>query len=138
MMIRLTFILIFFQVMLNFNNLIPTFNRNLMLLRHPDQSIPGQEFIPLKPSLTGIMTLGYQTCIPSQHQMIDPEIMGPYQEAQFVLSPVILDYNNVSHEVLLYRCQNSADRVRWMNQFLSIKVLYQDQQLLLIRKQGGA
>lgn len=56
--------------------------------------ILGGDFIPLHPYLSQIPWAGYVPCYESPSPAYDVNLMAPFQQAQFVLSPTLLDYYN--------------------------------------------
>ena len=104
--VRLFFLfIILLLIILNFFNQGPCFVNSARILKaHRIQSI-GQEFLPLVFYLRGSPTVGYMTCLNSSHPLTDIAIMGPYQQAQFVLNPTILDnIHPIDHRFLILYC----------------------------------
>jgi len=108
--VRLFFLfIILLLIILNFFNQGPCFVNSARILKaHRIQSI-GQEFLPLVFYLRGSPTVGYMTCLNSSHPLTDVAIMGPYQQAQFVLAPTILDYfHPLDYAFIVYQCPNQG------------------------------
>jgi hypothetical protein len=105
-MVRSIFlVIIFLLIFLNFTFLFPHFIDAIHILKtHQVRSIE-RKFSPLIPYLKGVRWVGYMTCLNSSHPLTDVAIMGPYQLAQFVLSPTILDYYHpLDYQYIIYQC----------------------------------
>jgi hypothetical protein len=100
LLLLLALILIFF----NFYHQIPAYLRAKESLKS-QPAVLGQEFLPLRPYVTNASFAGYINCRESSHPLTDPNIMGPYQVATTVLSPLILDYYHpYDHRYVLLQC----------------------------------
>ncbi|MBF0503492.1 MAG: hypothetical protein HQL14_00165 [Candidatus Omnitrophica bacterium] len=101
-------LILFIVVFLTFFNLfnqLPRLFYFVHILKTHHVSLIGREFAPLSPYLKGTPTAGYMTCLHSSNPLIDTAIMGPYQQAQFVLSPTILDYfHPLDYRAIIYQC----------------------------------
>lgn len=108
--VRLFFLLIIlFLIFFNFSKQLPLFIDSVRILKtHQVQPI-GREFIWLSYYLRGVQSSGYMTCLNSSHPLTDAAIMGPYQMAQFVLSPTILDYfHPLDYRTIVLQCPDQV------------------------------
>lgn len=65
----------------------------------PHQSI-GQEFEALRSFTKNIEYMGFYTDLPEE----DTKNAATFSQAQYILAPTILDYNNTNHEFILFVC----------------------------------
>ena len=107
--------IILFLISFNFLFQLPGYINSIHILKTYQLRPIGREFIPLIPFLKKVQWAGYMTCLDSSHPLTDVAIMGPYQKAQFVLVPTILDYfHPFDHHYLILQCPNvvSSDQLR--------------------------
>ncbi len=81
------------------------------------QPYPGVEFLPLQNYLQGQTKVGYYTDRISSSPFTDVQIMRPYQQAQYALSPVLLDYGNLEHNFIILNCQHKGCLSKIAHQF---------------------
>jgi len=76
------------------------------ILRNPILP-PGDKFVPLRPYLIGVRKVGYYTDQTSENPITDVNIMKDYQQAQYALSPTILDYyHGLNYELIIFNCSS--------------------------------
>ena len=81
----------------NFKNVIPR------VLTNSFASSPGFEFECLRPYLINVRKAGYYTSQPSNHPYPDTKIVWGFVQAQYALSPTILDLMHPwDHEYVVY------------------------------------
>jgi len=69
----------------------------------------GQEFKGLRPYLQDVAWAGYVSCLKAAHPATEVAIMAPYQQAQFILSPVLLDFDKADqHRYVILQCPDQA------------------------------
>jgi hypothetical protein len=92
-MFRIFFlVIILYLILFNFRTQLPSFISAIRILKHHQAHSIGREFVALIPYLSNVPYAGYISCVDSSHPLTDVAIMGPFQEAQFILAPTILDY----------------------------------------------
>ena len=96
---------VLFLIFFNFFIQFPNFTHTVHGLKAHQPSRLGHEFIPFVPFLQKVRWAGYATCRHSDDPNTDVTIMGPYQQAQFVLNPTILDnIHPIDHRFLILYC----------------------------------
>jgi hypothetical protein len=82
---------------------------------------------------------GYMSCRNSAHPFSDVAVMEPYQQAQFVLSPTILDYfHPLDYSYIILECPQKDIPQGTLAQLSSYKILSKaDGVLLFYRKQAS-
>jgi len=117
------FSILLFVSVLNFSAQSPGILWLIRSLAYPQAPV-GARFISLRPYLSHISTAGYINCRPSANPERDTAIMGPYQQAQFILSPVILDYYHPQdYRYIILQCPNS-DVQDVIRKKLSARILF--------------
>ena len=121
----------------NLFTLVPIFIRSIERLKNgPTQTIGGA-FVPLVPYVRNIPSAGFMTCQESTHPLTDVAVMGPYQQAQFVLSPVILDYYHpLDHSHIVLYCP-AADKQKQIVERLRAHVIYKTRTGSLLLERRG-
>ena len=101
--------IILFLIFLNTMFQLPRFINSIHILKTYQLRPIGREFVPLIPFLRKAQWVGYMTCLNSSHPLTDVDIMGPYQQAQFVLVPTILDYfHPFDYHYLILQCPDAV------------------------------
>ena len=120
----------------NFYNQFPFILRCYHLVKsHQIQSI-GESFIPLRPYVKHIQRAGYMNCRYSSHPLTDVSIMGPYQEAQFILSPLMLDYFHAkNYRYIILQCPDDLMQRNIKDQ-LSAKTLFATPEGIVLLDRG--
>lgn len=131
------FIVLFF-ITFNIISLLPFYINSLHSLKTYQPRPIGSEFIPLFPYLKGVPWAGYITCQESSRPSTDVAVWGPYQQAQFVLSPTILDYfHPLDYRYLISRCPDPAGQKQLRKRLSSYMTLKSFNGVsLLYRKKG--
>jgi len=102
------FIILFF-ILFNFKTQLPRFINSIRVLKNYHVRPLGGEFVHLVPFLKNGQRVGYMTCLKSSHPLTDVAVMGPYQQAQYVLAPAILDYfHPFDHQYIILECPGRA------------------------------
>lgn len=74
---------------------------------------PGATFLSLRPGLKGVPMAGYFTDRTSTHPSTDVGVMFPYQQAQYALSPTLLDYYHpFAYEWTVFNTKDGIKLVR--------------------------
>ena len=109
---QLIFLCVFlFFLILNLRLEVSFFIHSIHIFKTQQVQPIGVQFIPLIPYLSKVPWAGYITCLDSSHPLTDVAIMGPYQQAQYVLSPTILDYFHPLHyRYIVLHCPHRADQ----------------------------
>lgn len=105
--------LVMLALILNGIMLMPKVSRLMVDVKQARRQQVGEEFKPLIPWLHQQHRIGYLDCRTSASPYTDAAIMAPYQQAQFVLSPVLLDFKQPRHysHLILY-CPDKAQRLK--------------------------
>ena len=102
---KLFLFIILFLIIHNFWVQLPSFRISLHHFKSRQKLILGREFVPLIPFLKGVSWAGYKTCLNSSHPLTDADLMGPYQQAQFILVPTVVDYYHpFDYRYLIVQC----------------------------------
>ena len=105
---HLFLIFILILILLNFITELPFYINYSARLKHHSWAFAGREFLALIPYLKNVPWAGYLTCVSSSDPRIDPFVMGPYQQAQFILSPTILDfYHPYDYTYIIVQCPDN-------------------------------
>ena len=100
------FIIVFF-IIYNIFVQLPTFKVSLHHFKKHQKLSIGREFVPLIPFLKDVSWVGYQTCLNSSDPLTDADLMQPYQQAQFILVPTIVDYYHpFDYRYLVFQCSD--------------------------------
>jgi hypothetical protein len=96
---------------------------------HQSSAYPGADFLGLKPYLRNVATAGYYTGQVSERPLTDPQIIYPYQRAQYALSPTLLDYYHpFTHQWII---------LNYMDAQAETKLIKQQHASLVVRLENG-
>lgn len=132
--------IVLFFIAFNFISRLPYYNFSLHIIKAHQVPSIGQEYIPLYPYLKKVQWAGYMTCQDSSHPLTDTAIMGGYQQAQFVLSPTILNYlHPYDHRYIVLQCPDDV-KVSRIRKRLSADIILKtkDGILLLYRRKRSS
>lgn len=79
-------------------------NRRIRVFNGLRQKVPyfflGNKFLGLNDFFKGIQTIGYYT----DKSLNDNQAAAQFAQAQYILTPLVLDLNNLGHEYTLFDC----------------------------------
>lgn len=135
MMPRLFIGLVMAAVIVNGATLVPRIFGFIQDVKQSRQQRVGEAFKPLIPYLRQERWAGYLDCRTSSDPYTDTSIMAPYQQAQFILSPVLLDFKHpLRHAYLIVYCPDSAQR-RGIQESLDAELIAESsERLVLLRR----
>ncbi|MDE2222776.1 MAG: hypothetical protein KGK03_06870 [Candidatus Omnitrophica bacterium] len=132
-------LVILFVICCNFYAQWPNFKSDILMIRKHQADQIGTEFAVLAPYLKNVDWAGFATCVESSHPATDVAVMGPYQQAQFVLSPTILDYiRPLDYPYVVFQCPSVALQKhieRHLSHYIVLK--HTKRVSLLYRKKGA-
>ncbi|MDE1920408.1 MAG: hypothetical protein KGJ09_02240 [Candidatus Omnitrophica bacterium] len=132
-------LIILFFICSNFRAQWPYFKEDIQRIKDRRIVRIGPEFKFLAPYLRNVDGAGWATCLKSSHPSTDVAIMGPYQQAQFVLSPTILNYiHPFDYRYVVFQCPPEA-RQKYVEKYWSRYIVLKNDGgvSLLYRKRGS-
>lgn len=109
--------------------------KTLKDLPHIDVTPPGEPFAPLRPFLAHIPMAGYYTDQSSSNPGMDAGIMGLFQQAQYTLSPTLLDFfHGLDYEYIIFYCSNRKVENEKMAELNAVPIARIANGITLVRK----
>jgi len=106
---------------ISFQIVINTWKQIHLFLGYPflfsSQSYPGKDFLGLRSYLKSIPMAGYYSDWPSSHPLTDAHTMFAYQQAQYALSPTLLDYYHpFTYKWIVLNCHDHRTEERLLKE----------------------
>ena len=116
----------------------PRIDHSINIIKHDAAPLIGQDFVMLIPYVHKIHSAGYINCRKSSHPLTDTAIMGPYQQAQFVLSPLILDYYHpTEYRYIIMDCYDDGVDLLAFQKRLGAHTVVTTPKGILLLERGG-
>ncbi|MBI3602457.1 MAG: hypothetical protein HY209_06145 [Candidatus Omnitrophica bacterium] len=100
------------------------------------ESYPGIVFLPLKKYLKEFSIVGYYTNTISSNPWTDVNAMWAYQQAQYALSPVLLDFNNLNHQFIVFNVTSAKVLLEKIQEIQAIPILDLKNGIALVKRKN--